>query len=76
MGREIWGKVRRETDRVRPMGRGETRCNDSENMRREKIKGREKVKELTVRERRCHFFVFCFLFPWLERLQNKIIFKL
>ena len=43
-GREIWRKERRETvrERERSMRRGETRVSDSEGVRREKVKGREK----------------------------------
>ena len=40
--RETWRKERRETERERSMGRGETRVSDSEGVRREKAKGREK----------------------------------
>ena len=45
-GRETWRKERRETvrerERERSMGRGETKVSDSEGVRREKAKGREK----------------------------------
>ena len=49
------------------MGRGETRANDDEGVRREKVKGRQK-KVRVVRERE-GANKFCF--PWL---QMKIIF--
>ena len=49
------------------MGRGETRANDDEGVRREKVKGRQK-KVRVVRERE-GANKFCF--PWL---QTKIIF--
>ena len=43
-GRETWRKERRETvrERERSMGREETRISDSEGVRREKVRGREK----------------------------------
>ena len=40
------------------MGRGETRVSDSEGVRREKAKGREKVRKLTMRERRRQKIMF------------------
>ena len=52
-GRETWRKERRETvrERERSMGRGETEVSDSEDVRREKVKGREKKWESLPRER-------------------------
>ena len=48
-GRETWRKERRETirerERERSMERGETKVSDSEGVRREKVKGREKKRE-------------------------------
>ena len=44
-GRETWRKERTETETERSMGRGETRISDSEGVRREKVKGREKKWE-------------------------------
>ena len=41
-GEEKHGEKREERQRERSMGRGETRVSDSEGMRREKVKGREK----------------------------------
>ena len=40
------------------MGRGETRVSDNESVRREKTKGREKVKKLTMREKAPKKYVF------------------
>ena len=42
MGRETWRKEKRETDREKFVGREETRGSDSENMRREKMRERER----------------------------------
>ena len=47
-GREIWRKERRE----RSMGRGETRVSDTKGVRR------EKVRKLTMRERRHQKIMF------------------
>ena len=62
MGRETQRKKRRETarerERERSMGRGQTRVNDTEGMRREKAKGRKKVRKFTMRERRHQKIVF------------------
>ena len=44
-GKEKYGEKREERQRKRSMGRGETRVSDSEGMRREKVKGREKKWE-------------------------------
>ena len=42
-GRKTWRREReRERERERSMGRRETRVCDSEGVRREKVKGREK----------------------------------
>ena len=52
-GREIWRKERRETiiERERSMGREDTRVSDSEDVRREKVNGREKKRESLPWER-------------------------
>ena len=42
MGSETWRKEKRETDREKFVGREETRGSDSENMRREKMRERER----------------------------------
>ena len=42
VGRETWRKEKRETDREKFVGREETRGSDSENMRREKMRERER----------------------------------
>ena len=42
VGRETWRKEKRETDREKLVGREETRGSDSENMRREKMRERER----------------------------------
>ena len=42
VGREAWRKEKRETDREKFVGREETRGSDSENMRREKMRERER----------------------------------
>ena len=54
-GRETWRKERRETarERERSMGRGETEVSDSEGVRREKVKRREKKWESLQWERDC-----------------------
>ena len=60
-GRETCRKERRETvrKRERSMGRGEIRVSDSEGVRREKVKGREKkVRNLTIREGRRQKIMF------------------
>ena len=44
-GEEKYGEKREERQRERSMGRGETRVSDSEGVRREKAKGREKKWE-------------------------------
>ena len=41
-GRETWRKERREIVRERDLWEEETRVSDSEGVRREKVKGREK----------------------------------
>ena len=53
-GEEKHGEKREEKqlERERSMGRGETRVSDSEGVRR------EKVRKLTVRERRCQKIMF------------------
>ena len=45
--RETWRRERRETirERERSIGRGETKISDIEGVRREKVKGREKMLE-------------------------------
>ena len=42
VGSETWRKEKRETDREKFVGREETRGSDSENMRREKMRERER----------------------------------
>ena len=54
--------------RERSMGRGEIRVSDSEGVRREKVKGREKKWEILPYKRKCAKKL---CFPWL---QTKIIF--
>ena len=44
-GEEKHGEKREQRQRERSMGRGETRVSDSEGVRREKVKGREKMWE-------------------------------
>ena len=46
-------KEERQLERDRSMGRGEIRVSDSEGVRRERKRKREKVRKLTIRERRC-----------------------
>ena len=61
-------REKRDSQRERSMGRGETRVSDSESVRREKVKGREKKWENLPWERE-DAKNLCF--PWL---QMKIIF--
>ena len=51
-GEEKHGEKREERQRERSMGRGETRVRDSEGVRR------EKVRKLTMRERRRQKIIF------------------
>ena len=44
-GEEKHGEKREERQRERSMGRGETRVSNSEGVRREKVKGREKSEK-------------------------------
>ena len=55
IGEEKHGEKReeRQLERDRSMGRGEIRVSDSEGVRRERKRKREKVRKLTIRERRC-----------------------
>ena len=50
-GEEKHGEKREERQRERSMGRGETRVSDSEGVRREKAKGREKKWKSLPQER-------------------------
>ena len=54
------------------MGRGEIRVSDSEDVRKEKVKGREKKWESLSRERERGCFPFFFLFFFIYLLENNL----